>query len=155
MEQTKKILESIRPSVSDYASITAYHYLYSGPAGLLHLHELLNALIEDVNNMSIDELNIVSACILHKGHGKEKNQADCYRTISSCPLLSKAIDTYTVSSTMTFSMITKQAPSSKVEVATMNWQLCCSLKLFSTLFIHPRSLYLFSILTRSQPLILS
>ena len=44
--------------------------------------------------MSIDELNTVYACILHKGHGKEKNQADCYRTISSCPLLSKAIDTY-------------------------------------------------------------
>ena len=93
-EQTTKILESIRPSVSDYASITAYHYLHSGPAGILHLHELLNAPIDDVNNMSIDELNIVSACVLHKGHNKEKNQADSYRTISSCPLLSKAIDTY-------------------------------------------------------------
>ena len=94
LDQTKKILDSIRPSVSDYASITAYHYLHSGPAGLLHLHELLNALIEDVNNWSIDELNIVSATVLHKGHGKEKNQADSYRTISSCPLVSKAIDTY-------------------------------------------------------------
>ena len=44
--------------------------------------------------MAIDELNTVSACILHKGHGKDRNSSESYRTISSCPFLSKILDTY-------------------------------------------------------------
>ena len=94
LEMTRKILHSIRPAVSDYASITAYHYRYAGEAGLLHLYLLINGLIDDVNNMSVDELNTVTANILHKGHGKAKDLADNYRTISTCPFLSKVLDTY-------------------------------------------------------------
>ena len=94
LEQTKKILDSIRPAVSDFSSITGYHYRYAGTAGLRHLNELLNALIEDINNLAIPELNITSACILHKGHGKLKTLAESYRTISTCPFLSKALDSY-------------------------------------------------------------
>ena len=85
---------SIRPAVSDYASITAQHYRHAGEAGVEHLQFLINALIEDVDNLSVDELNLASACILHKSHGKDKSFADSYRTISSCPFLSKALDTY-------------------------------------------------------------
>ena len=94
LEQTSKILSSIRPGVSDFASITGYHYLYAGAEGILHLRDLLNVLIKNVNNMTVDGVNIASACILYKGHGKNRSNADSYRTISSCPLVSKALDTY-------------------------------------------------------------
>ena len=74
-EETKKILNSIRPAVTDFSSITGYHYRYAGAAGLCHLTELMNALIDNINNMCIEELNKVIAIILHKGHNKEKTQA--------------------------------------------------------------------------------
>ena len=94
MEKTRQVLHSIRPAVNDYAIITGYYYLPAGEAGLTHLNHLANGLVDDLNNMSVDELNIVSACILHKGHDKDKNLADSYRTISSCPFLSKVLDSY-------------------------------------------------------------
>ena len=94
LEKTRKILSSIRPAVNDCFSITGYHYRYAGESGLLHLHLLLNSLIDDLNNTSVDELNTVWACILHKGHGKDRSQDSSYRTISTCPFLSKCIDTH-------------------------------------------------------------
>ena len=36
----------------------------------------------------------LTACILHKGRGKNRAIDRSYRTISTCPLISKAIDTY-------------------------------------------------------------
>ena len=92
IESTWEILHSIRPSVSDYASITALHYLHAGAAGLQHLHSLVNGLIDDINNVSVEELNTVIASILYKRHGKPKNLADSYRTISCCTFLSKILD---------------------------------------------------------------
>ena len=62
--------------------------------GLKHLHFLLNALINDLNNTSVDELNTTWACILHKGHNKDRTVDSSSRTISTCPLVSKALDTY-------------------------------------------------------------
>ena len=94
LSKTREILFSIRPAVSDYSSISGYHYRYSGESGLKHLQELLNAIIDDLNNLSIDPLNKTWACILHKGHSKDRTLADSYRTISSCPLVSKVLDTY-------------------------------------------------------------
>ena len=47
-----------------------------------------------LNNASIDELNTVLANILYKGHGKDRSSERSYRTISICPFLSKALDTY-------------------------------------------------------------
>ena len=94
LQKTRKILNSIRPSVSDYASITALHYRYAGEAGMEHLQYLINGVIDEVDNLSIDDLNVTSACILHKSHGKDKSLAESYRTISSCPFLSKCVDTY-------------------------------------------------------------
>ena len=88
------ILKSIRPSVNDFYSITASHYLNSGKAGLEHFANLLNVIISDLNNLSIEELNLVWACILYKGHEKDRTIDRSYRTISTCPFLSKAIDTY-------------------------------------------------------------
>ena len=94
LDKTRKILQSIRPAVMDHSSITGYHYRHSGVQGLLHLQHLVNAFISDVSNMSLEELNTTWACILHKGHGKDKYKAENYRTISCCPFLSKVIDTY-------------------------------------------------------------
>ena len=93
-EKTKQLLASIRPAVSDFASITANHFHYAGDEGVSHLKDLINGIIDDLNNLSVDELNIVSACIHHKGHGKKKTSADSYRTISSCPFQSKLLDSY-------------------------------------------------------------
>ena len=40
------------------------------------------------------ELNTVYALLLHKGHGKSRTSDRSYRTISSCPVLAKALDLY-------------------------------------------------------------
>ena len=39
-------------------------------------------------------MNTVFALLLFKGHGKSKTDHQSYRTISTCPLLAKALDTY-------------------------------------------------------------
>ena len=63
-------------------------------AGWIHFHLLLNCLIVEVNNTSIVEINVVYAIILFKGHGKEKTSDRSYRTISTCPVVAKALDLY-------------------------------------------------------------
>ena len=93
-EKTRKILENLRKSVNDFFSITALHYLHAGDAGLDHLCFLLNSIIDNVNNSSIQELNTIYAIVLLKGHGKDRNLDRSYRTISTCPLASKALDIY-------------------------------------------------------------
>ena len=54
----------------------------------------MNAVIENTNNFSLPELNSVWANVLHKGHGKPRDIDRSYRTISTCPLLSKCLDKY-------------------------------------------------------------
>ena len=46
------------------------------------------------NNASLEELNLADGLILYKGHSKDKTSDRAYRTNSSCPFLSKAIDLY-------------------------------------------------------------
>ena len=94
LSTAEKILASIRPSVSDINSITGLHYKYGGKAGLEHFMSLLNTIIQDLNNLALEELNLVWASILYKGHDKDRTLDRSYRTISTCPLLSKAIDCY-------------------------------------------------------------
>ena len=48
-----EILHKIKPLVSDLYNITAEHFLNAGPLGLEHFHLVLNALIDDVNNIAI------------------------------------------------------------------------------------------------------
>ena len=88
------ILLSLRSEVNDFYSITANHFINAGRAGLEHFFFLLSALIKNIKLASLDELNVVWACILYKGHGKNRNSDRSYRTISTCPLLAKALDTY-------------------------------------------------------------
>ena len=84
----------MRPSVADFYSVTPYHYIYAGPAGFDHFHFLLNVLISDISHTTISEVNRAYACVLFKGHNKDKFSAQSYRTISTCPVIAKGLDTY-------------------------------------------------------------
>ena len=89
-----EILTSMKKQVSDYYSITSLHYLNAGEEGLQHFHLMMNAFIENINNSDITELNTIYACVLYKGHQKDPENAKSYRTISTCPILAKALDLY-------------------------------------------------------------
>ena len=92
--KSKEILFKIKPSVIDLYSITANHFINAGESGIKHFHLLLSALIADISNFSITEINAVYANILFKGHSKDKSSDRSYRTISICPLVVKALDLY-------------------------------------------------------------
>ena len=89
-----KLLSRLKKNVKDFYSITALHYINAGDEGIQHFQALINAIIQDVKNATIDELNIAHGIILFKGHKKDKTNERSYRCISSCPFLSKAIDLY-------------------------------------------------------------
>ena len=93
-KQSTEILLSMRADVNDYYSITANHFIHAGHEGFGHFHFLLSALASNVNFASLEELNTVWACILFKGHGKDKQSDRSYRTISTCPMIAKALDMF-------------------------------------------------------------
>ena len=93
-KHSTEILYKLRSSVNDFFSITTAHFVNAGMEGHEHFHFLLNTIINDVNLSSLEELNTIWACILHKGHGKDKESDRSYRTISTCPTLAKALDLY-------------------------------------------------------------
>ena len=88
------LLHTLKKKVKDFYSITALHYLNAGKEGLTHFQELLNAVLEEVENATIEELNVAHGIIPYKGHKKDRNSVRSYRTISTCPILSKALDLY-------------------------------------------------------------
>ena len=88
------ILYSVRSDVNDLHSITAAHFIHAGSAGLRHFYLLLSSFISNINNSSIQELNDVWAIVLYKGHKKDKESDRSYRTISTCPLITKCLDIY-------------------------------------------------------------
>ena len=88
------LLQKMKPDVNDFFSISPNHYLYAGPIGWKHFHLLLSLLINNVNNTNITEVNSIYACILLKGRGKCKYSDRSYRTISTCPVVAKALDTH-------------------------------------------------------------
>ena len=94
LEDSTNILYKMKSNVNDIFCITTLHYINAGSNGIEHFNFLLNCIIDDVNNASIEELNSIYALLLHKGHGKPKTVSSAYRTISTCPLLSKAMDLY-------------------------------------------------------------
>ena len=88
------ILKSLKKDVNDFYSITPLHFLNAGETGIRHFHFLFNTVISNINTYGLAELNTIYAVILFKGHGKDKENSRSYRTISTCPLLAKAIDLY-------------------------------------------------------------
>ena len=89
-----EILYGLIPDVNDLFSITPRYYINAGVEGARHFFFLMNVIIDNANLFSLPELNSVWAMVLHKGHGKPKDSDRSYRTISTCPLLSKALDKY-------------------------------------------------------------
>ena len=71
--QAHNLLKSIKPSVTDIFSISALHYINGGDPAVTHFQLLLNAVIGDVQNYALAEINTVHAIILHKAHGKDKH----------------------------------------------------------------------------------
>ena len=93
-KDSTNLLYSLKSEVNDFYSITPSHFINAGFEGLEHFHFLLNTIINEINLASLEELNTIWACILHKGHGKDKESDRSYRTISTCPMLAKALDSY-------------------------------------------------------------
>ena len=89
-----KLMERMKKNVTDVYGVTINHYYLAGPAGWKHFYLLLNTLLSDVNSTDISEINTVYACILFKGHNKDKCSDRSYRTISSCPVVAKGLDLY-------------------------------------------------------------
>ena len=77
-ERSNEILFKMKPHVNDFFSITATHFINAGTEGLLHFHFLLSIIIKDVNLATADELNLVYALLLHKGHRKSKTSDRSY-----------------------------------------------------------------------------
>ena len=90
----RKLLSRMKSHVTDIYGITPLHYIHAGEEGVRHYSELLNALITEVNNVTLAELNRALGLILSKGPKKDKNSDRSYRTISTCPLLAKSVDLY-------------------------------------------------------------
>ena len=90
----EKNLRSLKKSVNDFYSITPLHFLHAGPAGIEHFLIIMNTIISNINFAGIPELNAIYAIVLYKGHGKDRNDAKSYRTISTCPLIAKALDSH-------------------------------------------------------------
>ena len=152
LHETRKILKTLRSSVNDYFSITAAHYQYSGEAGVEHLNFVMNAAITDLNNLSLEELCTVWACVLYKGHNKDRYCNKSYRTISTCPLVSKAIDCYIseLYSTKWHAHTAEtqfQRPASSHELAALtlteaiNFSLSCEAKLIFVLYLDASSAF--------------
>ena len=94
IEQSTKILLRMKPTVNDFWSLTPTHFKNAGNEGYIHFNFLMNLIIMDINSASSIELNTVYALLLHKGHGKPKTSDRAYRTISTCPVVAKALDMY-------------------------------------------------------------
>ena len=94
MKDSQELLLKIKKNVRDHFGITALHYLNAGHEGAIHFNFLLNAIIQDVSNATLQELNTVHGLILYKGHNKDKTSHRSYRTISTCPFLAKCLDLY-------------------------------------------------------------
>ena len=92
--QAEELLRAIRPSVTDFYSISALHYLNGGDPAIKHFQLLVNAVLSDIENFALSQLNTCHAIILFKGHGKSKTSDRSYRTISSCPFIAKAADKF-------------------------------------------------------------
>ena len=93
-QESFTLLHSLKPEVSDIFGVTPNHYSFAGPQGWKHFYLLISNLIESINNCDITEINAAYACILFKGHRKDKCSDRSYRTISTCPVVAKALDTY-------------------------------------------------------------
>ena len=62
IDASSKIPKNMKPTVNDLYSITSEHYINAGKEGLEHFNFLMNVIIEDVNNATLEELNAYNRC---------------------------------------------------------------------------------------------
>ena len=74
IDTSTKLLHKLKKNVKDHYSITSQHYINAGPEGLQHFNYLLNGIISDLNNASLEELNTAHGLIFYKGHKKDKTR---------------------------------------------------------------------------------
>ena len=96
LDKGKELLGKLKKSVIDFYSLSSLHFIHLGDEGLVHFICILNSIIENINNASVEELNSIYAIVLHKGAGKPIESHRAYRTISTCPVVAKALDYYMV-----------------------------------------------------------
>ena len=67
-----KLLKRLLKDVRDIYNITANHFINAGEEGFIHYNFLLNTIIQETENATIEELNTAHGLIIFKGHGKDK-----------------------------------------------------------------------------------
>ena len=92
--KAEELLHALKPQVCDHFNVSALHFIHGGPLAVQHFQFLVNSAIENIDVTSCEEMNDAHACVLFKGHSKDKTLASSYRTISTCPFISKAVDYY-------------------------------------------------------------
>ena len=92
----------------------------------------MNVIVNNVNLSNLPELNSIYACILYKGQGKDRESSRSYRTISTCPLVAKAIDCY-IRELCLDSWDHEQA-STQYQGSGMSHELACLLLTETTIF---------------------
>ena len=94
LEKAQSLLRRLKKGVVDVYGISTPHFINAGVEGHKLLASLLNSIILNVDNSSVSDINVTHGLILHKGGQKDKSSARSYRTISTCPIVSKALDLY-------------------------------------------------------------
>ena len=90
--KAEELLHSLKPLVCDHFNVSALHYIHGGPVAIKHFQNLVNSAVSNLENTKCAEMNTAHACLLYKGHSKDKSQASI--TISTCPFISKAVVYY-------------------------------------------------------------
>ena len=106
---------------------------------------LLNEVISNMNNLTHDELNTVWACILFKGHGKDRSLDSSYRTISTCPFTCTLLTCTAPSGTPTLRTPQKNSSSHDLAALTLTETISYSLHVLSkpvfALYLDAKSAY--------------
>ena len=94
IEKAGELLQRLKKNVTDVYGLSTLHFLNGGIEGVRSFALLMNSIILNVENAKIKELNTTHGLILYKGGLKEKSSERSYRTISTCPIVAKALDLY-------------------------------------------------------------
>ena len=94
IETSRSLLTRLKKEVADVYGISSLHYLHAGDEGNRQFALLLNTILLNPENATIKELNTTHGLIIYKGGQKDKTSERSYRTISTCPIVAKALDLY-------------------------------------------------------------
>ena len=90
--KAEELLQALKPQFCDHFNMSALHFIHGSPLAVLHFQFIVNSAIENIDVTSCEEMNDTHACVLFKGHSKDKTLASSYRTISSFSELGSAMN---------------------------------------------------------------